>query len=1109
MTDRLTGFFVILIAVLLGGAAVKLLGLQHPWLPLLYVVFSFSALGLSIGLAVYPLIRREALERVAQTIQEGIPELGDDLINSIQIYRQFHPVSRAHGISKRLATALIEQTAHRLRQIDLIPLLKQRPLLPGLARLLILIAAAAIMAFFNPGYIRYSVNNMLLHPDDAVEYGRMAISVEPGNTTVLKGSDVSIKVEYSRPVLSDTWLVIGQDGAQVRHKMTLVKDGSYEFELKEIPETITYFIRSRFSKSNPFVLTVIEPPMLRELNVRLIPPSYTGLETSKQKDSGNITAYPGTEATFTVSPTRDIVEAALMFKDKEQIPLKEKEDGIWQGRMALLSPESYHFRLEDSLGFSDPHPINYKIEIIPDRPPQVEIASPSQNMEMNEGEDLPITYVGRDDFGVSSIHLKYSWEGGEQKSIKITGKEKEASLLSGQYIWQLRGPEFSHSSVISYYLEAQDNDTISGPHRSVSKTYTVEIRGREEEHRRVQARLASITEDLLWLLADQLELQDGLSLTRGTNDKNAARKTFIGAIEEKHEYQGRLSEIIEEVDALIADMTMDPLSSYLTYFDLQALRKNLHYLTNTTIEKSMQALESMISGGNKEKEGKLLKLEESTTSGLEQAVLLAESAGKESKTADLAGLSSDMLKEQGGLMDMLKRLMETGDQEAANRVMDQLNRIQDMLAKFMEKLSELAQAPPEEFLNSESMQSLDLANLQELMKEIREALKQGDLGKAMELAKGLMNSLSNLMAMLQEMSSMASGRFQQFNESTRTVTDELYRMIEEQKRILGATESTHKNMTERLRRLQLEKRDEVVDSLQRELSQLLKTIEQRLKESLKRGRAGEKEYLEYGLLKRRISKRAVSLSRGEASGLSEALKGFISDIKGLAGRSSSSASERNVIGRQTGYLRRHMDILSRLSRELENLSSGPQRFTDEERLTLKELSLKQNNLREDTGRLASFLQKLSSLLPALLPEIADNMWEAESRMNQAAGGLYNDSTETALPSEREALYLLQKTMDQLKEAMNRLNASASMKGLPMPLLMGQNAPFQLPFGFLPGMGNSEGGRFGQSLRPFKIPSREEYQVPRLLREEVLEALKEGYPGEYKEEVKKYFRDLSR
>jgi hypothetical protein len=460
-------------------------------------------------------------------------------------------------------------------------------------------------------------------------------------------------------------------------------------------------------------------------------------------------------------------------------------------------------------------------------------------------------------------------------------------------------------------------------------------------------------------------------------------------------------------------------------------------------------------------------------------------------------------------MDMLKRLMETGDQEAAKQVMDKLNRIQDMLAKFMEKLSELAQAPTEEFLNSESMQSLDLANLQELMKEIREALKQGDLEKAMKLAKGLMSNLSNLMAMLQEMSSMASGRFRQYNESTRTVTDELYRMIKKQKRILGATEFTHKNMMERLRRLQLEKRDEVEDSLQRELSRLSETIEQKLKESLEKGQEGEREYLEYGMLKRRVIKRAASLNRREASGLVEALKGFISDIEDFAGKPSSSPPERNVIGRQAGYLRRHMDNLSRLLHELENLGTGPRRFTDEERLKLKELSLEQNNLRKDTGRLASFLQKLSSLLPALLPEIADNMWEAESRMNQAASGLYNENTEAALPSERDALYLLKKTMDQLKEAMNQLSASASMKGLPMPLLMGQNAPFQLPFGFLPGMGNSQGGRFGQSLRPFKIPSREEYQVPRLLREEVLEALKEGYPGEYKEEVKKYFRDLSR
>lgn len=216
--------------------------------------------------------------------------------------------------------------------------------------------------------------------------------------------------------------------------------------------------------------------------------------------------------------------------------------------------------------------------------------------------------------------------------------------------------------------------------------------------------------------------------------------------------------------------------------------------------------------------------------------------------------------------------------------------------------------------------------------------------------------------------------------------------------------------------------------------------------------------------------------------------------------------------RSQGQSREHqqqLGELKKLAQELQNLTPGPRHLTEEERAGLKELSLKENTLRKDTDKLASFIQRLSTLLPTLLPGIADNMLEAESQMDQAAGHLYNENTAMALPPEREALYLLKKAMDQLKEAAEQLSAAAALQGMSMPLFMGEGAPFPMPFGFVPGTGYSSGGQLGQSLQPFKIPSGEEYRVPRLLREEVLRALKEGYPSEYKEEVKKYFRSLSR
>ena len=54
----------------------------------------------------------------------------------------------------------------------------------------------------------------------------------------------------------------------------------------------------------------------------------------------------------------------------------------------------------------------------------------------------------------------------------------------------------------------------------------------------------------------------------------------------------------------------------------------------------------------------------------------------------------------------------------------------------------------------------------------------------------------------------------------------------------------------------------------------------------------------------------------------------------------------------------------------------------------------------------------------------------------------------------------------------------------------------------------EKGFTGIDREEFDPPSKDAYQVPKMFREKVSEALKEGIPSQYRREVEKYFRGLS-
>ena len=82
-----------------------------------------------------------------------------------------------------------------------------------------------------------------------------------------------------------------------------------------------------------------------------------------------------------------------------------------------------------------------------------------------------------------------------------------------------------------------------------------------------------------------------------------------------------------------------------------------------------------------------------------------------------------------------------------------------------------------------------------------------------------------------------------------------------------------------------------------------------------------------------------------------------------------------------------------------------------------------------------------------------------------------------------------------------------MMGMSLPMLQQTG---RLPnFMMQPGANQSSGGVAGSSVRNFQLPAKEAYKVPRMFREDIMEALKEGYPERYKELIEQYYRNIVR
>jgi hypothetical protein len=120
----------------------------------------------------------------------------------------------------------------------------------------------------------------------------------------------------------------------------------------------------------------------------------------------------------------------------------------------------------------------------------------------------------------------------------------------------------------------------------------------------------------------------------------------------------------------------------------------------------------------------------------------------------------------------------------------------------------------------------------------------------------------------------------------------------------------------------------------------------------------------------------------------------------------------------------------------------------------------------------------------------------------------------AVPPERDALERLSQSQQQMQSAMQQLAQRGQLGNMPVTRLFRQGR--FLPSGMLvplPGMPqfpefDVQGGFTGLDTEKFRLPGKEDYKAPRNFREEILESLKQGVPPQMKEQIERYFKNLS-
>ena len=442
-------------------------------------------------LFVRPVSRRVSDEQVALYLEEHEPSLQAAVLSAVEESKKDHVAAGAQH-SPELVRRLIESAGAKVRDIDMGRSV-ERPQLQRFSGLLALAGVAAILLFvFGPAYLRHGVI-ALLTPMGSVEAASpYQIEVAPGDMTVARGSDQAVTARLIGFESDEVDLFMRTDSNAPFDRLPLipVDDQADVFEvlLFDVQESTTYFVESIGVQSSTFSLEVIDLPYVERLELEYHFPAYAGLEPRVIEDGGDVAVLERTEVHLRVVPTMGTAGGQLVLDEEERTDLVLQGDGTLTASFVVEEQGFYRIDLQAPDGQLVTASPQYTIDVITDQPPSVMFVEPGRDTTASAIEEIFVEARADDDFGLRSLELVYSVNGGPEETVRLfSGRDRTMKEVSAGHTFFLEELELKPGDFVSYYARATDRNLAQRNEDVKSDLYFVQIRAFSRDFRTAQS----------------------------------------------------------------------------------------------------------------------------------------------------------------------------------------------------------------------------------------------------------------------------------------------------------------------------------------------------------------------------------------------------------------------------------------------------------------------------------------------------------------------------------------------------------------------------------------------------------------------------------------------
>ncbi len=681
----------------------------------------------------------------------------------------------------------------------------------------------------------------------AVEAGP---TIEPGDCEIERGSSLLVLARFSDKLpagvnlvwrtLGDATVVEVKSGAtgtnaipvaaksEPEQRLPLTKsldDPIFGGRLPAVKHDLRYLIDFDGKQSREYKITVYDRPSLVRSDLELTFPGYTGLDTKKLEDAFEATVVEGTTIRVTCRVNKPLASVKLVENEKSSLTLTADPANplVYQADFVPTKRHKLKLVLTDDAGRVNRDAEEFRFEALPNRPPELKLAFPGQDVKVSPLEEVLVEASASDDFGLVETGIVLTIPGREPLTITLGKDQPGSQQRKLSHLQRLEELKVEPDELISYYVYADDFGPDGQQRRTSSDLFFAEVRPFEEIFRQLESppggqsqaagsqqqgnpltKLAELQKQIVvatWKLARSQQtsssnpkwdpkLAEQVKVIRESQQKAIEQLEALAEKQTDAKSIPILASIAEKMAAAdralgqsLSESSLTPLTpaaaaEQAAYQGLLKLRAREHLMMKGSQSSSGSSGSASVS----EQQLNQLELDNKKNRYEDQKQAQQQPGQQQQENLAMLDRLKELAKRQEGVNEQLKELeaaLRTAKTEAEKEELErQLKRLRDDQQQLLHDADELsnkmAQSPQQEKLNDTRQQ---LEQTRQQMVDATEKLREGQLSQALNAGTRAERELQQLQEDFRKQTSA------QFADSMRTLREEARQLAENEKQL--------------------------------------------------------------------------------------------------------------------------------------------------------------------------------------------------------------------------------------------------------------------------------------------------------------------------------------